>query len=146
MFAPIHLAAYLHNYSLSTYLPTCTSMRPTACGESKANTNQNPTEYLQILYLSTCLPAYALACLNTYLPAYLPTLLQAFLSKCQLTCVPAYLPDYCLAYLPTWYPAYKHACLPSYLPIYLCAYLPACVPIRMLAFGLPGYLRSHLST
>ena len=140
MFAPICLAAYLHTHLLSLYLPTCTSTRPTACRGSKSNTNQNPTECLQILYLSTCLPAYALACLNTYLPAYLPTPLQAFLSKCQLICVPAYLPDFCLTYLHIWYPVYQHACLPSHLPIYLPAYLPACVSIRLLAFCLLAYL------
>ena len=49
----------------------------------------------------TCVPAYVLACLNTYLPAYLSTLLQAFLTNYQLTCVHAYLPDYCLTYLST---------------------------------------------
>ena len=146
MFAPIYLAAYLHTYLLSLYLPTCTSMHPTACRGSKSTTNQNPTEHLQILYLSICLPAYALACLNTYLPAYLSILLHAILAKCQLICVPAYLPDFCLTYLPIWCHVYKHACLTSHLPTYLSAYLPACVPIRLLAFCLPAYLRSHLST
>ena len=80
-YPPSCLPAHLFT---STYLLTCTSTHPTTCGGSKSNTNQNPTKYMPILYLSTCLPAYALARLNTFLPAYLPTLLQAFRSKCYL--------------------------------------------------------------
>ena len=95
---------------------------------------------MQTLDLSICLPAYALACLNTYLPAYLSTLLQMFLPTCQLTCVPGYLPVFFLTYLHIWNAVYQHACLPSHLPIHLFAYLPACLPILLLAFCLPAYL------
>ena len=155
MFAAIYLAAYLHTYLLSLYLPTCTSTHPTACRGSKSTTKHNPTEHLQILYLSICLPAYALACLNTYLPAYLSILLHTFLAKCQLICVPAT----CLTFvLPTCLYdimvirmlAYLLTCLPTCLPIYLLVSPTVCLPFAYLSTYVrtypPSYLLKHLYT